>query len=309
MRNFLLYSAILTLVLSYVLVPFVADDRLWMKLPYFLLSVAVILFGEYTTKRYAGFSTVRKILSNKFHLFSYIFASTIAAFVLDGSLGWVYKLWYYPGLTNIKYLLLFIPGFAFYWLSIVESYLVVKVLIDKYRKGTGGKSHEPTHLFEKYFFRPLGVVGVISFSLSLVFMLRLVSGEFMWANSVPFTFQSPGSNLLEIVLLFIGVWFMFEFLCFKENKSSLLRTVLRKQYDSLYAVLISAFIFALLMELQNIPLGLWRYQNIPFDTVAFFGLPVLLFLAWPLHYVAFLSIYKFVSGDQTDKLFNGDKIS
>jgi hypothetical protein len=62
------------------------------------------------------------------------------------------------------------------------------------------------------------------------------------------------------------------------------------------------------MESQNIPVGLWVYTNWPLPGANILGLPLLIFLCWPLHYIAFLSLFRALSDRESRELWRGDLI-
>ncbi len=60
------------------------------------------------------------------------------------------------------------------------------------------------------------------------------------------------------------------------------------------------------METVNTTHGFWVYINWPYQNIRFLGLPVTMLLAWPLHYLGFLSLFRSLSDDTSVEILRGD---
>ncbi|NUR28623.1 MAG: hypothetical protein HOV83_22755, partial [Catenulispora sp.] len=95
-----------------------------------LFTVGVILLGEGICQSFDAPSLVRMIVDDPVALLWLLLGGAVAGLVLELTAQWLGRLWFYPYWTPWFYGLIVLPGFAFYWLSIVESYLAAKAVLD-----------------------------------------------------------------------------------------------------------------------------------------------------------------------------------
>src|SRR6185369_13556112 len=101
-----------------------------------------------------------------------------------------------------------------------------------------------------------------------------------------------------IILMFFSLFFILEFIEHKRHRTSLLKDLLHGYLNPLLAIIGSSILLGLYMELQNVPIGLWRYINWPWQNTTISSVPVLVIaIGWPLHYIFFLSLYRAI-GDE-----------
>lgn len=308
-RNF--YKGIIFLLLSYLqfLLPteLVTFRNLTILNLAFMLGVIYICEG--VILKLKNKSLLHEIRKNTKNLIAFVAISTVGGILLDGIAKWLGKLWIYPYYDVHSYLLLFIPGFAIYWLMIVESYLATKAVIDYYHKGKLIIGH--SFSFEKSFYKYLGVVGLVITIISLVFIISdyYKYGGYIFDSrdilSVTDNFQI---NFLYIIFLFIGLWFSLEFIEYLRKKTSLLKDIIHHYFSPLSSILIGSFLLAIIMETENVPLGYWIYTNWPLEQIRLFGLPLMIYVAWPLHYILFLSLFRAFTQKESDEIWKGDLI-
>lgn len=269
----------------------------------------VISIGEATTRHFANQSLLRSIRKNRVTMFRFLVSTTVAALLLDGVVKALGKLWIYPDWSFIFYLFIFIPGFAVYWLTLAESYLAVKTVLDYFRKGKSNMNRY--FAYEGFFFLVLLLLGV-GFLLYVVFHVYF---NFL-QQTKPFfdaLYVSDHSGLfaiafVDVLLIFFGTWFIFEFIEYRLKKSSLIHDLLHGYYNPLVAVFASSWIVAVFMEGQNIPAQLWGYTNWPLSEIAIFGIPILVFVTWPIHYISFLSLFRIITDKQSEEVWSGDHL-
>ena len=229
--------------------------------------------------------------------------------MLDGVAKFLGKLWIYPDWSPTFYALIFIPGFAAYWLTIAESYLAAKTLLDYAHKGT--RSITKSYRFERAFYSVIGILGVL-FAVGAILLLlsdyvgqplSLFTPENVYSSAISFRVAFS-----EILLLFLGTWFIFEWIEFSRKKTSLLKDIVHQYYTPLLAIIIGSFVNSIFMEAQNIPSGLWRYTNWPLEYLAIFGVPIIALLVWPLHYVTFLSLFRATTDKESNLIWQADRI-
>ncbi len=219
------------------------------------------------------------------------------------------KLFYYPYWSPAFYILIIIPGYAFYSFYLLETYLgtkaVVKHFFHKIRRGK-----ERIAGFKKLFMT-LGILGAVGIgaSTALIF-LKTTFGtnieEFMSIINNPFIgriFSDWNSVLFWSATVF-SFWFFLEYLEYERHETSMLYEMVKGNFVPLVAVFVSAWISAVLYEILNLPGGLWRYQNIPFSEVTLFGLPIFVYLfLWPSHYLALFSLYRLLFKREAEEIW------
>ena len=275
---------------------------------FFLFGMGVIILSESIISKYANYSLLKKILASKRNLISFIIVSFFGGLLLEIIACFLGKLWIYPYWNFLTYLLLFVPGFAFYWLIICESYLATKSAMDFFSKGK--KYVTKSFKFEKIIFNLVGFCGIILFILAILFIYlnfnqtnKLFGIEDL--NSVTNNYVP---SFIYIILLFFGMWFILEYIEHHEKRTSLIKDILHNYKTPLLAILFGSFLLGLFMELQNIPSQLWTYINWPFQEITFLGLPIVMLVVWPLHYIFFLSLFRALTDKESISIWRGDLI-
>jgi len=276
---------------------------------YYLFCVGVIIISEAITLKYAKFSLFHKIVSSKRNLISFIMASTVCGFLFELIANFFGKLWIYPYWSLLFYIVIFVLGFAFYWLVICESYLATKYLLDLFSKGK--KYVTKPFRYEKKLFNLIGIFGIIFLILSVVFVCVDYSSKKMPLFGVE-DLTSVTNNYVPpffiMIILFFGLWFTLEYIQHYEKKTSLIKDIIHNYKSPLLAILICCFVLGTAMELQNVPIQYWTYTNWPFQEITFLGFPLIVLFIWPLHYIPFLSLFRAVSDKASSDIWCGDLI-
>lgn len=270
-----------------------------------LLYLSVICFSEYVTRRFGGFSQLREIFKNPKTLITYLIVGLIGGVILDGIAHWLSRLWIYPFWGTEFYLIVFIAGFSAYYLCIISSYLIVKTIIDKLRKGKRYITRPKKSLNTIFFV--LLILSVILISIGISGMLiGFTQGSYpLFGENIP---VETSINLIFIIPLFFGIWFFIEYLGYRLGRNTFIKEIVHGYWDSIIAVFLSSLILLIIMESQNGPIQLWTYLNWPLQDIKLFYTPITAIIAWPFHYLAILSLYKVISKDQTKNILEGDKI-
>ncbi len=265
----------------------------------------IVLISDGITEKIYKKSLLREIRKSRKNTILFFIISAIGGIILDGVVQWLGKLWIYPYFNTYTYFIFFIPGFGLYWLMIAESYLATKAIFDYLHRGK--QIVRNYYWFEPPFYKFLGVVGVILISLSAFFILHdyTSNGGYIFDISNHVNYKV---NFIYIITIFLGTWFVLECIEYFRKKTSLLKDIFHHYFNPLVSILIASFILAILMEMENISYSLWQYTNWPFENIQFLNLPVMMFLAWPLHYVAFLSLFRVFTEKESDEIWKGDLI-
>lgn len=272
---------------------------------WFLFMYGMILICDSITQKVYGRSLWNEIRKNKKNLISFFTVSIIGGIILEGVAQWLGKLWFYPYFNTYNYAVFFILGFGFYWLMIAESYLATKAILDYFRKGKQfikNYSH-----FETSFYKFLGLIGAILVPISVFLMFNdysVAGGGYIFDIGKE---VSHKINFVFVIMIFLGTWFILESVEYFRKKTSLLKDIFQHYFNPLIAILIASFVLAIIMETENILQGFWVYSNWPLANIKFLSLPItMLFIAWPLQYIFFLSLFRAFTEKESDEIWRGD---
>jgi hypothetical protein len=274
-----------------------------------LFFIGVIYVCDTIVVNLKGTSLLREIRKSRSNLISFLIVSTLGGILLDGVAKFLGGLWVYPDWSNLYYLLIFIPGFAVYWVVVTESYLATKTILDYFKRGVTviGRSYA----YEPHLFSCFGILGiglVIFAGLSILGDFTHQSLPLVRDDSIRVISAVFSINFRDVLLLFLGSWLVLEFLEFFRKRASLIRDILHGYYVPLIAIVLGSTALSFLMELQNSPGGIWRYTNWPLMSYTFLGLPVVVWLVWPLQYITFLSLFRVFTTKESNEIWRGDTV-
>ncbi|NUR70503.1 MAG: hypothetical protein HOU81_06765 [Hamadaea sp.] len=242
-----------------------------------LLTTGVILLGEGICKRLGAPSLWTAAVADPARFVRVLLGGAAAGLVMEVVAQWLGRLWIYPFWTVWLYALIVVPGFAFYWMSIVESYLAVKAVLDRLARPS--RSVAPA--------RPGGLllIGVAALTTALLLYLNWYAQGYVLAVQHPTVHAPP---FWYALIAFLGVWVTVEALLTRWGRPSLLGAMRRRYWTPLAAMVGASAVVGVLMEVQNAVHRFWAYQNWPGGWVA--GVPVAVPTAWPLQYATFLVV-------------------
>jgi hypothetical protein len=269
--------------------------------------LSLVFLSETVTLHLKNYSFIRVIIKSRLNLLSFVIVSILGAAILEMVAQWIGKLWFYPFFTNQIYFSIFPYATSIYWLVIVESYLAVKIGLDYLYKGEH-RSRDTYSLIEKKLYPKLGYISLIL--IPPIFLLLIseydkFGGYFFEIRRV----VSININFILILLLFFSAWFILEMVEFFRKRKSLIKSITEGYYNPIIAIYIASFVTALAMESKNYYLEkYWVYANWPFQDVKFIGLPIVMLLAWPLHYIFFLSLMRSITNEDSSEIWADDNI-
>lgn len=268
---------------------------------WFIFGVGLTFISEGILKKFNHSSFIKILFRDHPKIIHFIIACIIGAIVLEGSAQWLGKLWRYPYLNNKNYFILFIPIFLFYWLMITESYLAIRAII-----------HHFTRLGRlKYKFLSVNIFGLIGPALLVAVFLHIFLSFYRNHNYIFSICCSNGSRIIffEVLVIFVSFWMVQEYIQFKQGKASLIRELYSGRIVSLCSIIIASTLTAILLEFENIPKLFWRYTNWPIEHIQILHLPIAMFLAWPLHYIMFLSLLNIVLPNKSISIWEESETS
>src|SRR3989344_6195330 len=304
-RNF--YKGIIFFLLSYLqlFLPQELVNGVVLTFFWFLFMFGVVFMSDGITEKIYEKSLLREIIRSRKNTISFFVISVIGGIILEGMAQWLGKLCVFPYFSIYSYFSISILGFGLYWLMIAESYLATKAILDYVSRGKNIVRNY--YQFEPPFYKFIGIIGTILILFSIFFMLRdyMQNGGYIFDISNRINYKV---NFIYVVTIFLGTWFVLESIEYFRKKTSLLKDIFHHYFNPLASILIASFILAIIMETEIIPHGLWRYTNWPFENIQFLGLPVMIFIAWPVHYVVFLSLFRAFTDKESDEIWKGDLI-
>ncbi|MEV0458720.1 hypothetical protein [Catellatospora methionotrophica] len=232
-----------------------------------LFAVGVIVAGGGVCAACGGTSLWDIAVRDPLMLLRLLACGTAAGLILEIVAQWLGRLWYYPWWTSWFYALVLIPGFALYWLFIVESYLAAKAALDAVARRRAVR--RPVRLW------PVGAAAVVVFAALTT----------RWYAERGFTFDVTGPTPQAppfgyAVLAFAGCALL---------SGALAAAVASRHWVPFAAILLASAVVAVLFEVPNAVHRQWAYDHFP-GPVLPGGLPLTMFLSWPMQYVVFLAV-------------------
>jgi hypothetical protein len=251
-------------------------------------TIGVIVLSEGICQR-LGAPSLAEVSTRSFGILVRVaLGGALAGLILEFLGQWLGKLWIYPWWTGWFYAVVVVPGFAFYWISIVESYLAAKAVADRYLRVSARPIAIPV--------RAVGLAGALCLASSGALYLAwyATGGGFAITPTRP----SAGAPPYEYGLLAVlGLWLGAEWVLSRSGRPSLLGAVMRGYWGPVVAILLASVVLSPVMELPNSVYDHWAYQNFPADGVRLVGVPVMVFVAWPMQYLVLLLLPSLIAAE------------
>lgn len=244
-----------------------------------LFTLGVILASEGICLRLGAPSLWSLVVADPLLLLYILGAGAVSGVVMEIVAQWLGKLWVYPYWTAWFYAFLLIPGFAFYWLSIAESYLAVKAVLDRRREGPRRSRFAVTS----------GIAGAVTLLASLFLFLHWYAHHGGPALAVT-TATADAPPFAYPLLAMAGLALAAQWVLHRQCRPSPLAGAEAGYWTPLVAVVGASLILSLVMETQNAVHHHWMYTHFPAAEVALGGVPLTVYAAWPLQYLVFLLI-------------------
>ncbi|WP_155370756.1 hypothetical protein [Catellatospora vulcania] len=232
-----------------------------------LFAVGAIVAGEGICNAFGSTSLGDIFVRDPLRALRLLACGTVAGLVLEIVAQWLGRLWYYPWWTTWFYALVLVPGFALYWLFIVESYLAAKAVLDTAVRRLPAR--RPVRLW------PVGAAALAVFAALSIRWYAERGFTFDVTNPTP---SAPPFG--HAVLAFAGVALL----------SGALVTAAGRLYRVPFAaIVLAAAVVSVVYEVPNAVHWHWAYTHFPGPRLRD-GLPLTVFLAWPMQYVVFLAV-------------------
>jgi hypothetical protein len=259
--------------------------------------LSLILISEYTTLKLKSNSLFALLSRNKKNLLIFLLISTLGGLAVEGIGQWIGKLWFYPFFTLHQYQKATTLGFSLYMTTIAEVYIASKSIIDRFIRPP--KIARSSFIWEKKLYPKFLLLGILFVAASLALSYRQyekAGGYFFDATKI----VNFHISFFTIIMAPLGIWLICEYIENRRRQMSFLKDISREYWNPLLAIILSTLIVGFSMEIINLRYGYWVYVNWPLQQVRVFNLPVLMIgLAWPLHFVMFLSMFRAIAAERS----------
>lgn len=236
-------------------------------------TLGIILIGEGICQRFGAPSLLDRVTRSARVFWRFVLTAAVAGLAMEALGQWLAKLWIYPYWTDWFYWIVVVPGFAFYWTAIAESYLAVKAILDS-----------PARLGPASPSKVTGIAGaIILVTAAALYTAWYAShGGYFFANIKPVPDAPPFGYVL---LAFVGLLLTAEW-----ARPSLLVCLRNRYWAPPAAVLVSSVVLAVLLETQNAVHQFWAYTHFPAPELTLAGVQLSMLATWPLQYLTFLLV-------------------
>lgn len=304
-RLFIGLAAFLTS-MSQLIIPQEKISTKIITLCWFLNWAGLIFICEYITFKLNHQSLLRIVHFSPANMHRFIVAAVGGGIIIEGVGQWLGKLWFYPYFTSWQYLMICIPGFYLYMLTIAEGYLAMKAIADRLINWHSSNNRPKRTRLTNSMIRNVGIIMI-------VVGLLAIGVDYVSQGGYIFNIFSPSAfkvNFWMIVFLFVGIFLICESVEFKHREVSFITDIYRHYWNPIIAIFLSTFLIGLSMELLNIKLGFWVYVNWPLQNIHLLGLPIIMIaVAWPAQFVMFLSLFRAVTAKDSKDVWSSPKYS
>lgn len=263
-------------------------------------TLGVILLGEGICERFGAPSLLDRVTRDAKTFLRFALSAAAAGVAMEALGQWLGKLWIYPYWTVWFYWIVVIPGFAFYWTAIAESYLAVKAILDSRLKPRA------THLRRH---RSFGVMGAAVLTLTAFGYGSWYSahGGYFFANTSPIGAAPP----FRLVLLgFAGAVLLTEWALGRNGSPSFVGALQSRYWTPPLAIGLSSVTLAVLLETLNAVNHFWAYTHFPWPGLTFAGVQLIMVATWPLQYLTFLLLPSLLLPGLADLFWtSGDRVA
>ena len=297
-----LILALFLIVLPYIFLINAGDNYTWSKmLPIGISWLGVLLFGDFLNRKTSNDKSLlsKKIMTKRVVTLS--IASVIMNFFSDVTGSWLTRLWYYPNTSPITYFTFFAPlGYLFFGLILFIFYHTFKGLLNN--KVKGGRTKKTDQKKYRFIINLYPLLALILISISLVYFYNL-SQTFPIDHLIINLPVEMTVNLTSTFAIWFGAFFLLEFLCFKQNKETLTRDIIRHNYIPLIAILLSSVAIIILIEWFNTPFQAWTFDNWAGDKYQFLSIPAFAYLIWPIQYLVLLPLIRLLDNSNRENVW------
>ena len=285
------YLSIFILFFSAVwMIVFLGSYNWFIVLPLGISWVGLICLFDFFERKYFAHSIIPDTIPRKRKVLIITTVSLLFCVLLDGFGVFVARLWYYPFFPLKVYLLIAPFAFGAYTLLLFILYEFIRDLVTHHRKinfaqSLGGRFYTTIMSSEL-------TLGIIGYFLTIIYALKFLTDSHLSPFIITQKGEVPFSGFYILTLVLISTFFIFEFICFKQNKQTLTHDILSGNFWPIIFILIANTLAIVIIEFANTPFQVWSFANWPYDHIRLLNVPVAALLLWPLQFYAFLSMLR-----------------
>ena len=258
------------------------------------------LIGDYLSRFFHEGSIFphRTDQKNKFRRL--ILAALIMNLFSDLTGSWFMRLWYYPNINLFLYFILAPLGYILFGLALYVFYRFFKRNNDHDVKP--GRMNNFQNISYKLIINGGFVLSIIGFVISLSNYQKF----YQQINLKWFQVYLDSKIVVDLsyfIVLWLSVFFMLEYTCYRLNQETLIRDIIRGNFLPLFSIFVASAACIILVEFFNYPFELWVFSNWPLGSIRFLGIPILAFFLWPMQYLILLPLIRIFDGKNIENVW------
>lgn len=269
---------------------FLGSYNWFIVLPLGISWAGLIFLFDFFERKYFKHSIIPDSAGRQRKLFIIGVVALLFCTLLEGFWVFVGRLWYYPFWPLRIYLVLAPFAFAAYTLLLYMLYEFSRDLIMRYKKITLSCPVNKK-LYETIMYGEL-VAGIIGYFLSIKYALKFLANPLLSPFAINQKGVVPFSAFYAGLIVFISTFFIFEYICSRQNKRTLTHDILSGNFWPILFIIIANTIAVISIEFLNGPFQVWIFTNWPYDNIRLFNMPIAALLVWPLQFPVFLSMLR-----------------
>lgn len=284
-RKTILLWAILLTGISFL--PFFIDSRntYFLSISYMFFMTGFGMVFDFMNLSVAG----KSFLSQRYlpvKLAGLFILSMAVTVIMELSGNIVGNFWFYPYYSFGQYLSLIFFNFFTYTFLMLEGYWAFRALISPSVKDVDVKKNSQMLTALAGYLKHSWIPAVIFLIAAAIFQkFPGTTGEMI---NTAFLNQVP---IVVFLLFAVSVWLFFEAASFRRGGETILFDLLKGDYRNIIYAFLASLVTSVAFEYYNLFFGFWVYDNVPFSQYQFLNIPVAVFAAWPLQYLALIPMH------------------
>lgn len=272
------------------LVVFLGDYDALSTMPIGFSWLGLIFIFDFFDRKYFYRSVIPDGKNRKRKFWIITVVSILFCVLLEITGVFVGRLWYYPFMSMKSYLLFAPFAFGVYTLLLFILYEFLRDFIASFKKidsiGRISKS-----LYSNIMHIEL-ILGIFGYFKAVDYILNFLNNPGLSPFIISQRGEVPFPALFISGIVGVSTFFIFEFICFKQNKQTLTHDILGGNFWPIVIILLANTIAIITIEFANGPLQIWVFSNWPLDHIRILNIPVMAIFAWPFQFPVFLSMLR-----------------
>ncbi len=212
------------------------------------------------------------------------------------------RLWYYPLFNfNFAYYVLLAPlAYILFGMVLYVFYRFFKKELD-YNVKHGRMSNLQASIYKiiinlELFFGSLGIITTLYYYFNFYqkFDVRWYQIYLNIQNSM---------NIWVFIILWLSVFFVMEYICFRLNRETLTRDIIRGDFIPLASMILASILCIFFVEFVNAPFQVWVFSHWPMDNLRFLNIPLVAYIVWPMQYLILIPLIRIFDGKNIENVW------